>query len=207
MARTRREPARATSGLPGNGKKRRGLGNRTGRAHKPADDAADFARRERREKVGTLRVRHSLDFPEIGRELGISTSQAHRDYHEWLAEQPPSPLAPVVRREEEPKLQRNAQRVEALLASTLTRALDNTKDDKGRPVVSTDEKVELTVLVAKLSREATRLSESRRALHGADAPVKREFSGPDGGPIPVATARVSLGEVLSLAEDNEKAPR
>lgn len=206
MARTRLTPQPA-SGALGNGKKRRGIGNRVSHGPRAADDAAAFARRERREKVGTLRVRHSLDFPEIGRELGISTSQAHRDYHQWLDEQPPSPLAPVVRREEEPKLQRNAQRVEALIASTLKRALDDSKDERGRPVVSTEEKVQLTALAAKLSREATRLSESRRALHGADAPVKRELSGPGGGPVPVASAKVNLGELLALGDENEGVPK
>ena len=189
MARTRRTPA---PGSLGNGKLRRGLGNRTRAAIKPADDAAEQARKERREKTALLRIRHSLDYPEIGRELGISTSQAHRDFQLWKAEQPPSPIAKEVRAEEEPKLLRSLQRLEALVASALKRALD----EKTEPA----EASELRLEAGRLLKIATQVSESRRKLHGADAPVSQELDvelhGPGGGPVPLEVSKVSHDELL-----------
>jgi hypothetical protein len=179
-------------------KARRGLGNRTARAVKPADDAAEVARKERREQVARLRIQHSLVWNDIGRELGISGAQAYRDFDLWKDEQPPSPLAAQVRTEEEPKLLRNAQRLEVAMGKVLKRFATEGLD--------TESELACAQTLARLVEKSNKTSESRRRLHGADAPEQKEHAGPGGGPIPVAAAKVSKEEILAIIEANERKP-
>jgi hypothetical protein len=55
-----------------------------------------------------------------------------------------------------------------------------------------------------LSVPHIRVSESRRRLHDADAPVQKEYSGPRGGPIPIAVSAVNYAEILEIIEANER---
>ena len=204
MARTPRSsappPAVSAEVQHGKVKLRRGMGNR-GTRKTAADDAAEVARRERRERGANLRVRNRMSFPDIGRELGVTSTQAHRDYQIWLSEQPPSPIAPEVRAEEEPSLQRNLQRIEALIGIAMKQAalLSETKPGGAELQEQSD-------LIGRLSRQAQRLSESRRKLHGADAPEQKQITGAGGGPVQVVASNVSWSELQALMAENEKAP-
>lgn len=181
MARTPR-----TDGLAPQGnarpKLRRGLGNRT--VANAEDDAAKVARKLRRERVVELRTLHKLTFAAIGRELQISRRSAERDFDNWLAHNP-SPAAEKVRAEEEPGILDMQQENRAARRMVLRHmAKEN---------LSQADLLECTNALAALERAATRISESRRKLHGADrpVPVKNEHTGANGGPI----QHVTIGEI------------
>jgi hypothetical protein len=173
-------------------KLRRGIGNRS--FANVEDDKAALARVARRERVMTLRLR-SLAWVDIGRELGISTSQAWKDFQEWKLHQPASPIAADVREEEEPKLLRSHRELSIMSSQTLAKSQ--------KEGISHAEFVELVAVLARLNIALTKVSESRRSLHGADAPQKKELSGPGGGPVPVASTRMTIVELLELAESNK----
>jgi hypothetical protein len=194
MARTPKVIAPQSQAL-GKRKLRRGLGNRIRPTAK--DDAAEVARKQRREEVARLRLTHSLPYGAIGKELGITPGMAHEDFQKWKAEQPPSPLAEGVRAEEEPKLQRNAGRIEITL-QLLAR-------HKASEKLGLIELLTIADREAKLIEKATKVSESRRRLHGADAPEVKEHRGTGGGPIQVAASAMTPSELLALVAQNRQA--
>jgi hypothetical protein len=191
------------------GKWRRGMGNRPPQLRTVEDDAAAVARRDRQARTGDLRVLHRLSFEAIGKETGVSREQARLDYDAWFASNP-SPRQAEVRAEEEPALLDLAQENRIARRMILQRMAERKRLPDGRevPAMGQDELLECTAALASLERSATRISESRRRLHGADAPEEKNVThqGPDGGPIPIARTNVVLSEMLALMDQNEKAP-
>ena len=154
-----------------------------------------LARKARQERVADLRCVSKLTWRQIGAELSISHEQARRDFHEYL-KVTPSPLVEQVRAEEEPHLLDLLQENRAARRMVLRQM--------AREGISQDGILGCVVSLANLERAATRASESRRRLHGADMPERKEYSGPGGGAIPVAAAQVTMSELAALMDENER---
>ncbi len=178
----------------------RGLGNR--RHKSPSDDVHAKERLERQEKVWEMRAVQALSLHEIERRTGIPRTTVKRDIEAMLRLNPP-PNVEAVRAEENTRLEKNRERLE-----TLTRMLQQkffgkeARDADGNLVIDKQSMIDAATTIAKIDKGMTAISASRRRLHGADAPERREHAGPNGGPIPVATARASLSELLEISDAN-----
>lgn len=181
-------------------KLRRGTGNRRKNAK---DDVAEAARRERRAQVVTLRLQgHS--HTAIARQMGVDERTVRGDLERWREENP-DPRAPMVRAEEEARLENQRLRLTALQRVVEQRILAThvvqSGPDQGKTVfsASTDELLEGLRTIANASDRLTRLSQSRRKMHGVDSAETVEVSGPKGGPIAVegSSSREELAGLLA----------
>lgn len=133
----------------------------------------DAKREEQKSQALSLRIARG-SYRSIARTLGVSVSTAHELVTEALSE---------VRQVNE-GLAAELKELEGGLLDQLTVKLWP-KGDK-----ALDPKTAMAIL---------RIRESFRRLHGLDAPVRGEFSGPGGGPIPVAAGVLDLSK-LSVDE-------
>jgi hypothetical protein len=167
----------------------------------PRDDALKAMRKDRREKVANLRIVDHLSWREIGREVGITHVAAMKDFRKWLATPVDAQRVEEVRAEEELNLQRNAQENELL--KRRIRRMMHPFDEKNNPrVVSAQIVLECTLALQRCIRETTRISESRRRLHGADAPVVVTGKVEHEHQHRVAVAAVSFEECLRVGREN-----
>jgi hypothetical protein len=182
-------------------KKRRGLGNRRGINVKPEDDAAAAERRKRDLRIFELRTVQKLTFPAISEEMGLPETTAREGFRRVMDSMVPENIEQV-RAEEEANLQRLSQ--ENLLDRRAILERLNERKADGSYAAGPEERAELAVAHARVIQNAVKISDSRRRLHGADRPVKHEVTGPGGAPVAVATARMSLSELLALGEENAR---
>lgn len=124
---------------------------------------------DRRLKVSRLRLSGVRNQTKIAEQLGVGRATIGRDF-EWLDKQWAQEHADNVAREKALDL----ARLEALIEAAWEQALKGSVPH-------------IRVINELLARRA--------ALTGADAPVKREVSGPNGGPIPVREVVVELTTV------------
>ena len=116
-------------------------------------------------RVWSLDLRKKgYSYREIGRELGISEAQAHRDVHRMLDH-----LCEIERDTAE-----KIRRMEIMRLDSMLRGLWTSVEDGDPQAVTASLKV----------------SERRAKLLGLDAPSRQELTGRDGGPL--ATANVDL---------------
>jgi hypothetical protein len=54
----------------------------------------------------------------------------------------------------------------------------------------------------KASEALLKIGKARRDLLGLDAPIRREVSGPDGGPLELSVAKMSTEELLDLLDES-----
>jgi len=131
---------------------------------------------ERRVQSLELRKR-GLSYRAIGRELGISEAQAHRDVHKVLDE------FAALERESGEKI----RRIELMRLDAMVKGLWD-GIERGDPSSVTS---------------ALRVSERRARLLGLDAPTKSEVTGADGGPLAVSSqvdlSKLSDSDLATLA--------
>ena len=195
MARTRRPPTLvvAPPADPANQGKaptklRRGLGNRS---PVTADIQAALARKERRRRVTEL-VAEGLSVRAAARQLGISKDQAFRDVQKEL--QTPNEGADDRR---------------AVLVARHEAELTRLATQAGRLRVRVDaggeDAMDAEALLVRNSAAKGRHLQALAHLQVPNLPQKVEHSGAGGGPIPVASTVVTLGELHDLMGDNSKA--
>jgi hypothetical protein len=187
MARTRRTetpaPERTSQGS-GQPKLRRGLGNRN---QLPADVAASLARKERRRRTTEL-VAEGLSIRAAARQMGISKSQAFDDVRLELA-------TPNEGAEDRRAVLVSRHELELTRLATQAARLRERIEAKGSDAMEAE---------AILIRNSQAKGKHLQALAHLQVPAKVEHTGANGGPIPVVSAQVSLPELRSLMDENEK---
>lgn len=148
----------------------------------------------------------------IAKAMGCSAARVHqvcRYVSRWLAEHPIEPNIPAIR-------QQHDQTIRWLLAETLgawNRSKQPAKTTKAKmvrgrlskagaplPDLVTTEQIEQEQCGdPRFLQQADQFLRSQRAMWGADAPQKREYSGADGGPI-------TLANVLTIIQENPPSP-
>ena len=147
-------------------------------------------RKERRRRVTEL-VAEGLSIRAAARQLGISKTQAGNDVRRELA-------TPSEGAEDRRAVLVSRHEAELTRLATQAARLRERVDAKGEDALDAE------ALLVRNSAAKGRHLQALAHLQVPNLPQKVEHSGAGGGPIPVAGARVSLGEVLALAEDNEK---
>lgn len=205
MADETRGPAKHGSAAKPKG---RGRGNRPFETLQ--DKALQVEKKQRRERVAQL-VSQGLTLRQIGTELGVDERTVRRDLAEYLAEAGPSKRVEEIREVSDARLERVYERLDVASRVIQQRILAVKKGEAGKPdeyTLDLASQLDGMRVLARTSAVLVSNIESRRRLHGADAPEEKtvRHSGPEGGPIPVASTRVSLAELLALGDENEKAP-
>lgn len=200
MARTRRapEPSPAPAN-PVRPKLRRGPGNRA--SMKPADTAAEIARKERRTRAVELKVRGMTDRA-IAELLKVDESTVRADIARHLDDLPVANIERL-RKISEQRLEVQHERLDTMEQLLRRQLVDEDGSPKKLPV---EVLADVTKTLSRVASVVERINYSHRRLYGADAPEKHEHSGQGGAPIPVAVATTSLAELQRLAAENEEPP-
>lgn len=159
----------------------------------------DEARKLRRERAWQLRVQ-GLPNTAIAKELGVGEHTIREDIKEVLRLLPP-PNLQQVREEENARLEAERTRLETLTRVVQQQVLK--ADADGKLLTDLGSLLDGIRAIARNSEKLIAISARRSRLHGADAPEQKEHSGPGGGPIPVAAAKVSIAELEAIMDENE----
>jgi hypothetical protein len=184
-------------------KLRRGVGNRP---KMPGDKAAEIARKQRRERVGQMTVQ-GMSQRAIAAELGVDHATVGRDLAEYLASSP-SPQREEIRGICDQRLERSYERLDVQARVAQRMIFETKKDASGNdvPVLDVQSRLAAQALLVRLDDKLRMNNESRRRLHGADAPEQREVGGLGGGPILVTQGTSTLSELMAIVEHNRKSP-
>jgi hypothetical protein len=158
-------------------------------------DAAALETAELDTAVAELRLAGKT-YDEIATELGIHKTTALKSFRRTLARARPSNDLAVAARDAALRVcDQQAKRLTTLWAK-LAPELNNKDPDPKIIIAST-----------RLIETAMRIEERRAKILGTDAPVKQEFSGPDGGPIPLSSTHDELlARLARLAGEGRERP-
>jgi hypothetical protein len=122
---------------------------------------------ERQKQVAAFSLR-GLTFAQIGEKLGMSHSQAFRDWHDWYGRTEAKDLAKS-RREATARMDAAFAKLQDLIDAHSSAALEGD--------------VDASRIVADCVAKQARIEERRAKVLGLDAAEKHELTGKDGSPL------------------------